>query len=182
MKNKMKLADLKEGSSRGTYAGVRFDTNTQTRIDKYMKKNNIPNRVPTNKLHTTVLYSRKFLPNYKPIGKLVPPLIGHPKKLVIWKTNPPAGGPSTNCLILIFDCKELVKRHKQLMKEHSATYDYDEYVPHITLSYDIEDITNVDDLQDCKTIGNIMIVEEYAQELDLNWAEKHTTNKKKKKS
>ena len=68
----MKLKDLfeKDATKKGSYAGVRFDKETNRALHKYMKENKIPNAIRPDKLHTTVLYSRKYLPNYKPAGKI----------------------------------------------------------------------------------------------------------------
>jgi len=168
----MLLWEVTDKEKKGSYAGVRFDTATNKAIHKYIHDNKIPTSVRPDRLHSTLLYSRKYLPNYKPAGKLDKPLIGTPKSFEVWKTRPPAGsdGKPTNCLVLKYSCPELETRHKELMKEHSAQYDYDEYYPHITLSYDIGDM-NIKDLPDIKdTVKEIKIVEEYGEDLDLDWA------------
>jgi 2'-5' RNA ligase len=56
------------------------------------------------------------------------------------------------------------------MKKHDATYDFPEYKPHITLSYDIGDLDekNLPDIG--KYVDEIGIDEEYGEDLDLNWA------------
>jgi len=160
-------------SLRGTYAGVRFDKETKDVILSFIKKHKIPNPVPVEKLHSTILYSRKHLPKYKPKGELKNPLEGTPLELVVWKTSPKnEGDPQANCLVLKYSCKELEKRHKYLMDKHDAEYDYDEYIPHVTLSYDIGemDIKKLQKLDLDKEIPTINAVHEYMEELDLDWA------------
>ena len=49
------------------------------------------------------------------------------------------------------------------MKEHGATYDYDEYKPHITLSYDVDDL-DPDQLPSFDK--DIIITEETGSDLD----------------
>lgn len=159
----MKLNEIKEERRKGTYAAVHFDDNTKQAIKKYIEENNIPNAVPVNKLHTTLLYSRKFLPDYVAAGKVH--LVGQPTNFENWPTQ----DKQSNCLVLKYDCPDLVKRHKFLMKEHGATFDYDEFKPHVTLSYDIGDM-DIKDLP--KFEDDIVIVEEYSEDLDLNWAKK----------
>jgi hypothetical protein len=149
----------------GTYAGVRFDTATKQKLHKYMSDNKIPTSVRPDKLHTTLLYSRKHLPNYKPAGKVN--MTGTPTKFDVWKTRG-ENSPATNALVLEYSCPELVTRHKALMKEHDATFDYPEYKTHVTLSYDIGDL-DVSNL-DAKDIGPLKLVEEYREDLDLDWA------------
>ena len=156
---------LTEKEQQGTYAGVKFDNATKKAIREFTKQHNIPNVVPRDKLHTTVLYSRKHLPNYKPLGKFEDALEGEFKEFVIWK-----GQDEGLCLVMLFDCTELVQRHNQLMDEHKATFDYDEYRPHITLSYNVEKDFDVNALDAYS--GPINIVEEYHEPLTLDWKDK----------
>jgi len=166
----MKLEELYEKDKKmtehkqGTYAGVRFSPETKESILNFIKKYKVPNPVSESKLHTTVLYSRKHLPNYKAQGKIDPPYIGKPDHFEVWKTR----DTGKNCLVLKYKSPELVERHKHLMKEHGATYDFKEYIPHITLSYDIGDM-KLEDFGKPEEIGKIEIVEEYMQPLDLDW-------------
>ncbi len=165
----MKLTEI--AKSRGTYAGVRFDTETKKAIHAYMKENEVPNAIRADKLHTTLLYSRKYLPDYKAQGKIDPPWIATPGEFVVWDTKPedPNEKPK-RCLVVKIDCPKLVARHELLMEEYGATYDFDKYETHITLSYDIGDI-DIDHFPPLKdTVKEIKIVEEYSEDLDLDWA------------
>lgn len=170
----MKIIDLFEAAShKGTYAAVKFSDATKDAIKAYIKDNEIPNGVPRSKLHTTLLYSRKHLPNYKALGKLEDPLIGVPGTFEVWESS---SEPKTRCLVLKFKCSELDARHEQLMTEHKATYDFPEYKTHITFSYDIGDM----DHTDLPPLGDefaIEIVHEYQEDLDLNWAKNNTGKK-----
>lgn len=152
-------------SKQGTYAGVRFSKQTHNDIKDYVKKHDIPNLVDMKDLHTTLLYSRKHLPEYTAQGKYQPPLNGNPLKLKTWKTQ-----EGDTCLVLPFESKELYQRHKDLMREHDATWDYDDYKPHITLSYDVGKDFDVNILP--LFSKPIKIVEEYSTPLDLNWTSK----------
>ena len=179
----MKLKELIEEqeteeteSTKGTYAGARFSKQTVDDIKSYCEENEIPNPLKSEKLHTTILYSRKYLPEYNPCGMYDPLMVGKPKGFDVWKTTcsqgstPDPDAEQTNCLVLEFDCPELEKRHEGLMKEHEATYDYDEYKTHVTLSYDIGDV----DIKDLPPYtGVIEIEEEYGEDLDLDWASEH---------
>ena len=176
----MKLKDIRTTNEytfeaekkKGSYAGVQFDADTTKRIKTFVIENKIPQRVPSNKLHSTVLYSKKYLPNYKAQGKLKTPIVGKPKKFSVWETQPDEGGETANSLVLQYDAPELVARHKELMKEHDATYDF-QYKPHITLSYNIGDL-DISKL-DPKDIGNINIVSEYGEDLDMDWAKNNAS-------
>lgn len=170
----MKLQDVMEAKKEklGTYAGVRFCDDTIKRIKTFIEENEIPQPVPDNKLHTTVLYSRKHLPNYQAAGDLEKPYEGVPTEFDIWESQPDEKGDRSNCLVMQYDCDPLVERHKSLMKEHGATFDYDEYKPHVTLSYSVGDL-NLSNLNP-SDIGPINIVNEYQEDLNLDWAKNHT--------
>lgn len=155
---------LSEQQDRGTYAGVRFSKGTTERIRQFGKDNNIPCLLKPNYMHSTLLFSRKYLPNYRSQGKIDPPYKGTPKSLEIWPTQ-----DEKNCLVLRYDCQDLVDRHHELMDKHQATYDFPEYIPHVTLSYDVGSL-DVDKLPAITDyVDELQIVEEYKEDLDLDW-------------
>jgi len=118
-----------------------------------------------------------YLPEYKPAGKLDKPMIGKGKGFEVWDSQPDDDGHVAKCLVMCYDCPELVKRHEELMEEHGATYDFDDYKPHITFSYDVADM-NPKDLP--KFDGKIEIVEEYGEDLNLDWAKDNSDITEKK--
>ena len=69
-------------------------------------------------------------------------------------------------LVVVLKSEYLVNRHKELMTNYNLTYDFDEYIPHITLSYDIGnfDISKLD-IKDLPS--NFTINTEYKEDLDL---------------
>ena len=166
----MRLKELmKNKQPDGTYAAVHFDEHTIDKLQRYVKDNKIPNGVAPNKMHCTLLYSRKHLPNYKPLGNLDEVLEGTPSVLEKWPSQPDSNGKVSMCLVMKFDCDKLVERHKNLMKEHDAKFDFDEYTPHVTLSYDVAGM-KVKDLSNIKeTVDKITIIQEYGDDLDLDW-------------
>lgn len=149
---------LIEKEQPGTYAAACPDQNSANRLVDFMTKHQIQNPEPADKLHCTILYSRKHLPNYVPMPKLT--FVAIPTSLEIW----PESGK--NILVLKFDSPGLQARHKELMNTHQATWDYPDYKTHITLSYDAGDI-------DIKTLDYSMIAKpiiftnEYQEDLDL---------------
>lgn len=163
----MKLDEL--NLSKGTYVGVRFSRKTLDLLEQYNKDNNIPNALKPAKMHSTVLYSRKFCPNYIAPGILNAPVIARPGKFDVF-TSTSSDGTVSRCLVVKIDSPYLQLRHTTLMHEHSATFDYPVYTPHITLSYDIGDM----DISALPPLyGDIEIVEEYGMDLDLDWAAKN---------
>jgi len=165
---------IMEDNQKGTYAGVHFSDDTKNSILKYVKENNIPNPTPIDKMHCTLLYSRKYCPNYKAAGDIKPFWNGTPGGFNVWEGQPDEDGHKPNCLILEFKCDELTNRHNSLMTEHDATYDFPEYKTHITLSYDIGemDINNLP-----KYTSPIEITNEYGEDLDLDWAQNNAKEK-----
>ena len=166
----MKIVEIfeKKEKQKGTYSGVKFSEDTVTGIKEYIEENNIPNHTNYEKMHSTLLYSRKYLPEYEPSGKLSDIMVGNPIKFDVWDSQPDDDGNVAKCLVLTYKCEDLVDRHKFLMKEHGATFDYDDYTPHVTFSYDIGDMKQKD-LP--KFEGKIEIVEEYGEDLNLDWAQ-----------
>ena len=140
--------------SKGTYAAVRYSDESIKKLEKVVKE--LPN--PNYDFHTTLLYSRKYLPNYKPLGKIQETATVNGFK--IFDTQ-----DEKRALVLTLDCPFLVNRHNELMKEHGATYDYDEYIPHITLSYDLEDRQ----IEKINFNEVLEIVLEYSEDLKLDW-------------
>lgn len=163
----MRLSDLLEQkedeTTEGTYAGFRLDTDSEKALMQAIKSMNIPNPVSQEELHITLLYSRKFLPDYEPAADTnieVRPL----------KFNVFNGRDGSKILVILLDCAECLKRHFKLMRDHTATYDFPEYIPHITLSYDIGDYTLEDANMDFAKLPNSLLINsEYMEKLEMDW-------------
>lgn len=170
----MKLNDITEAKekAKGTYAGVRFDKDTTKRIKAYAVENQIPDRLESRKLHSTLLYSKTYLPNYEATGNFDSPFVGKPKSFDVWESQPDDDGKTSNCLVLQYDCQDLCDRHSTLMDEHEAQYDFDEYKPHVTLSYNIGDLDT--SKLNPEDIGDLNIVSEYQEDLNIGWAKDNT--------
>lgn len=173
----MKLVDIlteKKNEPTGSYAAVRFDQETKDTIAKYLKDNQIPNGISPEKLHTTLLYSHKYLPDYTAQGDISPAWIGTPVAFEVWESQPKEDGSTKNCLVLKYKCDELAKRHEFLMDEHDAQYDFPDYKPHITFSYDIGEL-NAEEFPDIKkALPEIKIVSEYGEDLKDDFADSAT--------
>ena len=93
---------MSDDKKKGTYAGVKFSGKTTENIEHYLKENDVPNSVPADKLHTTLLYSRKYLPTFKSEGPLKSVIVGIPDKFDIWKSQ-----DGKKCLVLLYKCNTL---------------------------------------------------------------------------
>lgn len=141
----------------GTYIAVKFDEATLDRIESIQKQLNLYNIVPRDKLHSTICYSRVDVPYFP---DETPKVIGKSKGLLIFNNDKRA-------LVLTIDSPYLVSKH-ELTKELGATYDYPDYIPHVTLSYDIGYISYDESQVPEIDIG---ITTEYVEALDLDWTD-----------
>lgn len=161
----VKFKDLLESNKKlGTYAGWRYSEKSLNEIQELQDVLDLPNQTPRKDIHSTLLYSKKHLPNYKALGKTS--IKATMQKLHVFDTF-----DKKRALVLFLDSPDMIKRHRELMKEHDATYDYPEYIPHITLSYDIGDI-EIPDVKVLKGMSELNANEEYQEELNLEWSPK----------
>jgi len=154
----MKLSNLfditTDQSTTGTYAGVRFSADTTSRLLAFAKEHGIPKPVPRTQMHATVLYSRRELPNYEPLGKITPP----------WKAQPVHFEKFKDAIVLVLSCSKLYQRHHYLISLHGALYDFDQYIPHVSLTYDGGefDISTLPPFE-----GTLEITQEYKETLSV---------------
>jgi 2'-5' RNA ligase len=121
---------LLEQDKQPMFMGVRPDPNTIRWIRGIIERYKVPNHCPDASFHTTLIYSRK--------PTVLPKLQSHKlykasfNKLEIFNTR-----DGKRCLVIRLDSPELQTRHRQLMQDLDASYDFDQFLPHITLSYDV---------------------------------------------
>lgn len=151
-----------EVENAGTYAAMKFASVAAYGIIKYANKHRIPDPVPVDKLHVTLMYSRRTLLGYTAQGDLNPPMKVHVKGFDVWDSQNGA-----KVLVALLDAPELVARHEYLMKTYNGTYDFPEYKPHFTLSYDVGPGYGHYKLPDYPT--PLFLKHEYSKPLDLNW-------------
>lgn len=86
-------------------------------------------------------------------------IIAKPTELHVFETF-----DKKRALVIKLDCPYLEERHKYLMQKYNLEYDYDEYIPHITLSYDIGEMEVP---KDVKFPEFFRIQAEYKEDLNL---------------
>ena len=145
----------------GTYAGVRFDQKTLEQLATFQSGSNIPNPLDPEKMHSTMVYSRNALPDYKSEGNISPVWKGTFKGFDIFGDEE----EDEYCLVMLYDCPEMSAKFDDTMANHDATWDHDGFHPHITLSYDVGPDFNLDNLPDYE--GPINISSEYSEDLEL---------------
>ena len=94
-----------EQKSKGTYAATLPIESDRKLLAAFVAKHNLKNDEP---LHCTLLYSKKYLPNYKPDPKLT-----HEAKVVQFEVWPSHSDDSNkNYLVLLLSSDSLQKRYK----------------------------------------------------------------------
>jgi hypothetical protein len=144
-----------------TFVGVRFDGASMDEIAKLNK--NVDNRTSRGEFHITLIYSKKPI-FITALGKLEPPVEVKAKHYSIFHTR-----TGENCLVLEVDAPALVARHNEIMKNYGASYDFPEYKPHLTLSYDCGTGFDLKSLPPVEDIPTLYCHLEYASELEIDW-------------
>lgn len=118
----------------GTYVSVRPNEASCNLLVDLQNKLGLNDRVPPNKLHVTITYSKRPCPA---ASKLSGMPAEWPAKVVGFERWQGADG--SWCLVAKLDCKPAVKMHHHMREEYGATHDYPDFTPHVTLSYNCED-------------------------------------------
>jgi len=173
----MRLSTILESeeSEKGTYAGLRFSQDDEDVIIGIVKEMGVPNPIQRDEIHLTLLYSRKTLHNYKPAE--MTDMWAYPRGYHIFD-----GKDGKSILVILLESEDANYRHQKLMTQHGATYDFPEYRPHITLSYDIEDfmrmrnkksvLVNIKEKYDKLLPKEFHINTEFTSILDTEWKSK----------
>lgn len=140
----------------GLYLSAFFDDETNKNLEEFMNRHRIPNAVPTPSLHTTIVYSKSPV-DMEPLHTIDVTVHREGCSFEVWDT------PSGNTLVLKFFSPYFQIRFNEAMAL-GASYDYDEYKPHISLSYDVGDDFDVSTLPAIDF--DIRVVGEYAETLD----------------
>lgn len=146
------------GQSPGIYVAVKFKQETLDNIAEYQRRNNIPNPVPVEELHSTVVYSHTNI-DWFPAESINLKVNTDSSVLETWETK-----SGKTCLVWHYYSSYQHKRFEEAMAK-GATYDFPEYKCHITLSYDAGDY-DAESLH--KPDFPILLDHEIVEELDDN--------------
>lgn len=144
--------------SNGSYVGVKLLHSTKLMIQQLQQSLGLKNPTQPSDLHMTLMYSKvDFSENYKPdpsshtyFGRGFVRLFGEEKNVVVLELP---------------NFTSMITRHKEL-EEMGGVYTWDDYRPHITLSYD-EDPSSINEGQEFFVIVDTS--NEYYNELDEDW-------------
>jgi len=130
--------------------GIKPNVRSGKFLFKTMSKYNVPKLVKQKKLHSSLIISDNKILRFKPKQDEIVATI---TSIEIWRTR-----GDKNALILILNSPELLERHTELSLKYDIIQDM-EYLPHITLSYNIGDY---DPVNLFRLIGkNIALQDEY---------------------
>ncbi len=132
----LRESEKEKQDTKGLYVAVKYNQSAGDDLLDFIKKYNIPSTLKAEDFHTTIIYSRKFA-DIKELDDDMEDseIIAKPTELHVFETF-----DNKRALVIKLDCPYLDERHKYLMQKYNLTYDYEEYIPHITLSYDIGDL------------------------------------------
>lgn len=128
------ITESVEDHKHGTYISVKPDKLSKDALRNWAITNKIPNPLESKDLHCTVIYSRKGIPEAKHYDMELP-INAKTSGLKIFKQQ-----NGKNCVVVTIKSEDLSTHHDTIMDKYGATYDFDSYIPHITLSYDIGDL------------------------------------------
>ena len=114
----------------GTYVCANLSRQSKDALGKWVEENNIPSPADPKQYHTTITYSRKGIPTVTD-HKFDLPIKG---KIIKWKIFP--AQDNKKCLVAVVDSPDLEHYHTEIQTQYGAQYDYPDYIPHITVSYD----------------------------------------------
>lgn len=144
-------------SKKGTYVGVRVSEKSRSQLIDLAKKYHVPNIIRPKRLHSTIVYSFKHLPDFVKESEVYHEAIV--KDFVLFD-NP----DGSKVLALELESNSLNERNRVLMEEYGDVTDYPQYRLHITLSYEIGDFK----LPSLEEKISITFDEEYTFELNFD--------------
>lgn len=162
----MKLIDLFEQEKKeeslhddiGLFVGYRINRQARQGFFFFSEDHQIPNPVPQDELHVTLIGSPTFDPEFTPEGILERPIAISNLTPDVWTTK-----DGKKCLVMRFESRELQQEYEYVTRTYNLKSEYEEFLPHITLSYDLEGREI-----DKKELGNMqVIVNSYVPVFDL---------------
>jgi hypothetical protein len=157
----------------GTYVAITYEDNCVKRLINLCEVMGLPNIVPHSKIHTTLIYSTKYAENV--LVNAESSYLAIIEGLDIFTSD-----SGIKCLVARLDCAAIKARHQELMNTYGFNHGFPEYIPHITLSYNIEDWDKFDYfnkyIKETKLLYMMFGISEYTTDLDLDWKSKLDEN------
>lgn len=113
----------------GTYVCLNLCEQSRDALHDWVDEYKIPNPADPKQYHSTVIYSRKGVPSVAGY-RFKLPVKG---KIVRWDVFP---NGDKKCLVAVVESPDMIKYHEAIRERYGATHDFEEYTPHVTVSYD----------------------------------------------
>ena len=140
---------------KGVYIACKLSEVTEASIKEYQEKY-LKGQDINEDLHCTLIYSQK--PHVDEIEASEYKAVGTFNQFNLF-------GPDNNVLVLEIQSEDMIRRNEALVDEYGFISDYDEYKPHITLSYEFKGEINSLPIIDFE----IILEKEYIDPLDTDW-------------
>ena len=149
----------------GLYVSAKLHDDSENELHDWISKQEIEKATitPIKDYHCTVIYSRSSIPKEEWVNEIVL-YRAKSKNLRIFPYD-----KTSHCLVLEIKSPSLEKLHKDLVTA-GAKHGYPDYIPHITLAY------NINSNFDFSDMGipdfELIFTEIKSERLDLDWASK----------
>lgn len=146
----------------GTFMGVRFVPESVDMLHNLITFNGIENPIDLEELHSTLIFSRNDISKEDTAQPRVN--LNARCKMIGYHVFQKEGGDPV--LVVKLESPYLRDRHQEIMDGTLATYDFPEYIPHVTLSYNF-----TGDIGELLSLPKtpLVIDHEYTAEIDLDW-------------
>lgn len=152
--------------SNGSYIARKLDFTSRQLIGILQKELGLgQNSVKEEDLHCTLMYSydeARF--PFSPDKKSINSEIGKDARLEWF-------GENKDSLVLSFGCPKLKARHLEIASFYNLRHTYNPYRSHVTLAYNVKNPLSID-LTKGIIPAYLKFVDEYYNDLDLDWVEK----------
>ena len=119
----------------GTYVSLDLSKESKALLDNFVEMNlGLTERVDPSTFHITIIYSRTPVPSAENLLDM-PSLLPVEALATGYEVFPTKN--DGKCLVMRLACPYATRLNSELGKQ-GATSDYDEYKPHLTIAYDIE--------------------------------------------
>ena len=126
----MRLAQLFEDTTPGTFVGLRLTHESNAQFTDWLAQTGVVDPNPPDLHHVTLILGKDKKLDHTPI-RYTPVIQADPSTYEIAHY-----GPDEDIPVLKFKSDILYKRHMKLRAKYDVEWDFDDYTPHLTLSYE----------------------------------------------
>lgn len=125
-------SDVEMYEDLGTFVALGVDRLSSRKIKNFSEDFDIANPVPEEDLHVTLIMTDDFMKGFEPQGVLEDPYMINGFELEVWQTS-----DGDNVLVAKFEDEQVEGREDAIRRQWPDIQNpYDEFIPHITISYD----------------------------------------------